>query len=256
MNHIKKYPALLALLLGLAITTAAFAANTDINTDDGQVDPNWSIVSPLTSDGDDIGNDNYDINQAWVVSNAGQSAYYFRVNLIGSGRLPHDYSSFEARLDCDQNGSFLDSADIVVYYAIASSYEEVVECQGSDYPNCDFTPEPNHSDTNPDVFGEEVLSGVYNYEWRADVNNGAADWSQCFNTVNIQITSLDPSFVVQDISAWQEYNAPTAVDLAVFEAKSYPNPAPSLLAGVLILGLLVSAWMVHWAARRWAVRPQ
>ena len=148
--------------MGLAITGIAYAANTVIDTNDGQVDSNWAVVPVLSSDGDDFANDNYDINQAWVASAPDQSAFYFRVSLVGAGQLPHNYSSFEARLDCDRNGSFLDASDVVVYYAISPSFEELVECQGSDYSECDYNPEPNLSDSNLDTFGEEVSAGSFN----------------------------------------------------------------------------------------------
>ena len=152
----KKYIATVTIILTLISFTIAYAAHTTINTDNGLVDTNWSNVSVHSNDGDDIADNNYDIDQAWIANEANNSGdFYFRVNLVGGGQLPHNYSSFEARLDCNQNGSFSDSIDVVVYYAIDGTTEELVECQGDEYPSCDFTTPPNNSDTNAATFGEE-----------------------------------------------------------------------------------------------------
>ncbi len=148
MINKKKFIAAITFILTLATFSIAYAAHTIIDTTNGSVDANWSNVTVLRNDGDDIGNDNYDINQAWVANASDNSEFYFRVSLVGSGQLPHDYSSFEARLDCNQNGNYFDSVDVIVYYAISSTGEELVECQGDEYSECDFTTEPNNSDTN------------------------------------------------------------------------------------------------------------
>jgi hypothetical protein len=200
-------------IIVLTITTVAYAAHTTVNTDDGQVDSNWGNVSVLSNDGDDIADNNHDINQAWVANASDNSAFYFRVNLVGSGQMPHDYSSFEARLDCDRNGSFQDSVDVVVYYAIDDSGvgEELVECQGNRYPTCDYGTEPDGADTNAATFGEEIPGTPYNYEWRADVNNGEVNWSQCLGSINVQFASLNGSVTVQDTTPWQGYSVPTAI---------------------------------------------
>ncbi|MCB9136447.1 MAG: hypothetical protein H6636_13550 [Anaerolineales bacterium] len=235
----------------LAVTTIAYAAHTTINTNNGQVDANWSNVSALSNDGDDIANNNYDIDQAWVANASDNSAFYFRVSMVGTGQLPHNYSSFEARLDCNQNFVFNDSVDVVVYYAIEDGGigEELVECQGNQYFECDYDPEPNGADTNANTFGEEIAGAPYNYEWRADVNNGEVDWSQCFGTINVQFLSLDDSFATQDTTLWRSYNVPTAIELHQFTAQ--PSRNLNIVGMIAIPGLILLVvsgfiwWILH-----------
>jgi hypothetical protein len=234
MINNKKFIAAITFLLTLATFSIAYAAHTSIDTTNGSVDANWSNVTVLRNDGDDIGNDNYDINQAWVANASDNSEFYFRVSLVGSGQLPHDYSSFEARLDCNQNGNYFDSVDVIVYYAIRPTGEELVECQGDEYPECDFTTEPNNSDANGASFGEEISGPPYNYEWRADSDTGDTDWSQCFGQINVQFTSLNSTFAVQDSTAMRVYNVPTAIQLTGFIA----NPGNQNLFAIGAMGLI------------------
>jgi hypothetical protein len=187
-----------------------YAVRTTINTNDGAVDTHWGSVTVLSNDGNDFANDNYDINQAWITNAPDNSEFYFRVNLVGSGRLPLDYSSFEARLDCNRDGDFVDAVDVVVYYApYETTYgtEEVVECQGDDYVMCEMLA-TNHSDTNADTFGEEISGSPYNYEWKADVVNGDTNWSQCLGNINVQFASLNQYQQLQDITVWRGYDVP------------------------------------------------
>jgi hypothetical protein len=246
MFNKKKSIAALAFILTLATFSIAYAAHTTINTTDGFVDANWSSVTVFRNDGDDIGDNNYDINQAWIANTSDNSAFYFRVSLVGSGQLPHDYSSFEARLDCNQNSNYFDSADVIVYYAIDGTTEEIVECQGDEYPQCDFTQVPNNSDANPASFGEEISSTPHNYEWRADPYNGDTDWSQCFGQINGQFTSYTGGFILQDSTVTGVYNTPTAVKMTGFTAKPgkqylFTIGATGLFFGVIgILGVKIS----------------
>ena len=199
----------------LVFASVAYSAHVTINTDDGVVDENWDDVSVTITDGSDTTAD-YDIVEAWVGNAEDNSAFYFRVNLAGTGHLPDDYSTLEARLDCNQDGDFTDAGDIVVYYALDTfligpgnpNGEEVVECQGSDYIDCDYAPEPNHSDTNPVTFGEEIAGTPYNYEWQADVDSGDTDWSACLGTFNVQFASVDNTGTEQDITVWAAYTTP------------------------------------------------
>lgn len=250
MVNRKRQVVAVTLFLVLTIASVAYAAHTTINTDDGQLDANWGNVSVMSNDGDDFANDNYDIDQGWAANASDNSAFYFRVNLVGTGQLPHDYSSFEARLDCNRNGSFQDSGDVVVYYAITGSSEELVECQGDEYPSCDYTAEPNNSDTNAATFGEELSGTPYNYEWRADVNNGSTDWSSCFGQINVQFVSLDSAQTAQDTTTWHGYNVPTAVYLTDFAAKQSLNLTIVAVIAISILVLLVSGWLVQRLAGR------
>ena len=214
MFNNKKAIAAITFILTLTLFSIAYAAHTIIDTNNGLVDANWSNVAVLRTDGDDFANDNYDINQVWVANAADNSGFYFRASLVGAGELPNDYSSLEARLDCNQNGSYNDAVDVTVYYAVLGVTEETVECQGDEYPLCEAVVEPNNSDTNPVSFGEEIAGPPYNYEWRADPLNGTTDWSQCFGQINVQFNSLDGNLVVQESTVMRGYNAPTAIRLA------------------------------------------
>ena len=246
---LRKWAVVAAVLaLSLIITSIAFAAPTTIDTTDGGVDGNWANVSVLRDDGDDIGNDNYDINQAWIANAADNSAFYFRVSLVGTGQLPHDYSSFEARLDCNQDGDFQDAEDVVVYYALNGANEELVECQGSDYSECDFKA-GNTSDTNAITFGEEISAGSYNYEWRADTTNGDADWLNCFGPINVQFASLDSTFAPQDTTEWRSYSVPLSVHQTSFTARpDRSNQIGLVLASALFL-LICGVWIWRLVSR-------
>lgn len=194
----------------LIVIPVVYAASVMIDTDDGAVDADWDTVSVTITDGADTAA-NYDIVEAWVGSPEDNGALYFRVNLASSGQLPDDYSTLEARLDCNQDGDSTDAQDVVVYYALDAFLldgEEVVECQGTDYIDCDYAAEPNLSDTNPITSGEEISGTIgvpYNYEWQADVRNGTTDYSACYGTFNVQFASVDNTGTVQDITVWAEY---------------------------------------------------
>jgi hypothetical protein len=207
-HHIRAVVIVVAALL-IAIPVV-YAASVMIDTDDGAVDADWDTVSVTIDDGADTAA-NYDIVEAWVGSPEDNGALYFRVNLASSGQLPDDYSTLEARLDCNQDGDFTDAQDVVVYYALDTFLpdgEEIAECQGADYIDCDYAPEPNLSDTNPITSGEEITGTIgvpYNYEWQADVRNGTTDYSACYGTFNVQFASVDNTGTVQDITVWAEY---------------------------------------------------
>ena len=233
----------------LVFASVAYSAHVTINTDDGVVDENWDDVSVTITDGSDTTAD-YDIVEAWVGNAEDNSAFYFRVNLAGTGQLPNDYSALEARLDCTQpaNGSFQDAEDVVVYYALDAflvgpgnpNGEEVMECQGTDYIDCDYLPEPNNSDTDPVTFGEEIAGTPYNYEWQADVTNGSTDWTACLTgTFNIQFASVNTSGAVQDVTVWQAYSAPNSVTLAGFTAQNQALPVAAIVLGAVTVGSLL-----------------
>jgi len=240
------------LLIAITVTvvflvvSAVYAAHVTIDTDDGAVDAEWANV-PMSFDAGVSTNANYDIVEAWVGNAADNSAFYFRVNLADGGQLPQNYSVLEARLDCNQDGDYTDAEDVVVYYALDTWLvepgnplgEEVVECQGSDYINCDYLPEPNNSDTNPVTFGEEIAGTPYNYEWQADVNNGDTDWSACLGTFNVQFASVNASGVVQDITGWRPYSAPNAVALSGVAAQTSFTSVSVFVLGVMAVGALI-----------------
>lgn len=194
--------------------------------------------APLITDGADT-TANYDIVEAWMAHNSTLSEFYFRVNLAAGGQLPPgDYAGLEARLDCNRDGSYQGIEDMVIYYALDAfvpGLEEVAECQGSDYFDCDFLPEPNNSDTNPQEFGEEVLgteipTPLWNYEWKADVN-GDASWALCLGTtIDVQFAAVKVGDLFnreQDVTIWVPYDSsvPTAVTLATFTATAAEDRA-------------------------------
>ena len=245
---------LVAVGLALTITSVVYAVRTTINTNNGSVDANWGGVTLFSNDGDDFANNNYDINQAWATNAPDNSEFYFRVNLVGSGRLPQDYSSFEARLDCNQNGGFVDAVDVVVYYVSWNSgdgTEEVVECQGNDYSACDYAG-INTSDTNADSFGEEIAGPPYNYEWKADVANGATNWSQCLGNINVQFASMNSTFVVQDSTGWRGYNTPTAITLKNYTAQQSRPLDIWPVGAIAIFAVVAGVWGISRLMRRTA----
>lgn len=232
----KKRPFLLisiAIAIMLSVVSAVYAAHVTIDTNDGAVDTNWANVPVSINDGADA-NANYDIFDAWVGNSADNSAFYFRVNLAGTGQLPTDYDALEARLDCNQDGDFADAQDVVVYY-INDAFlgEQVVECQGNDYFDC-FT-----ADANPVTFGEEIAGPPYNYEWQADTVNGTIDWLACLGTFNVQFASVNGSGAVQDITVWQAYSAPNAVTLSSIGAQSPLMSISAIVLGVMAVGGLI-----------------
>ena len=117
------------ILAALAAGTAS-ATYVLINTADGAVDANWVLTDSLVRDGDDIANDGYNLDEAWIASDGSSSAFYFRANLYGSGVLPHDGSRLEARLDCNRDGSFTGSQDVVMLYGVDNAQEFVAGMPG------------------------------------------------------------------------------------------------------------------------------
>jgi hypothetical protein len=242
MFNKKGFFLLITVAIMLSVVSVVYAAHVTISTNDGAVDTNWVNVPLIINDGADSAA-NYDIVEAWVGNAAGNSAFYFRANLAGTGQLPDDYSALEARLDCSQpaNGSFQDAEDVVVFYALDTFLpdgEEIMECQGDDYIDCDYLPEPNNSDTNPLTSGEEIAGTPYNYEWQADTVNGATNWSACLGAFNVQFASVNGSGVVQDITNWLPYSAPNAVTMSSITAQNM-MPITAIVLGITAVGGLI-----------------
>jgi hypothetical protein len=205
---------ILLLMCGLALQLSAAAvqaAFVTIDTNNNIIDPAWSSVpvfrqkakTPAILDG-------YNIKQVWVAREADSSFYYFRADLYG--QLPTDnYSSIEARIDCDGDNSFSGSLDKIVFYyhsASVNTLDNVIECAGSDYPLCSTDGESKGWD-----FGEEISAGggVYAYEWKADTNDpGGIDWSTCSKQKAIQFVTVDNLGVVVDSTAPAVFDGPTA----------------------------------------------
>jgi hypothetical protein len=227
----------IGLAIALAIPFTVYAAHVTIDTDDGAVDSDWSLVTLFSADGDDWPEDNYDIDQAWVTNEADNSFFYFRASFVGSGRLPSsdNWSSLEAHLDCDQDGNDYGAADVIVIYYGQDGVS--IECQGPAWPDC--APEPGSADWNAVTAAEEILGTPNNYEWQADVNNGNVSWAACFDTVDIRFLTLDSTGAMADTAIVREYDVPTAVNLEGFMADQHSTSFS--FAAVLLIGLCVIA---------------
>jgi hypothetical protein len=238
---------LIGLAVVLAIPLTVYAAHFTIDTDDGLVDSNWASVNLLNTDGGDLPIGSYDIDQTWVTNTADNSFFYFRANLIGSAQLPSydPLSSIAAQLDCDLNGNAYGPLDIIVVYNGLNNNS--IECRGPAWPVCILGPGPDW-DWNDSTTGEEILGTRNNYEWLADVNNGVVNWSGCLGTVNIRFVTVDPS-LEQDVTAWQAYNAPTAVTLEKFTAGQH-NDAFSVPIAILFLLTVITVTSRVLAFRR------
>ncbi len=180
-----------------------------------QVDSDWG--APLMDSGTGSVDPNYDIDDGWVGNEADNSFMYFRVSLAPGSQLPSDYDTLEARLDCDQNGSYTDVVDVVVRYSLDDFLlppEELWECQGND-PYC-FFPEDNG-----DTYGEVILGSPNNYEWRADTAGGVGnvDWTACFGGINVQFASINSSGQQQDATLWEGFSTPNTVTMSNFASR-------------------------------------
>jgi hypothetical protein len=228
----------IVIVATLSVVSVVYAAYVTINTNNGAVD-DWSSVPVLVSDGVDVSNSNYDINNAWMGNDAATpSEVYFRVDLVG-GPLPSLGDSLEARLDCSTpaDGDFQDPEDMVVYYYLGIP-EDIAECQGNLYATgCPFA----SIEQNGATFGEEIgTSGSpYTYEWKADIS-GSANWSACLGDVNVQFASFNGISEV-DSTAWGQggYSIPTSVMLADIAAQGQVMPAIAIVLSTVAVGSLI-----------------
>lgn len=155
-------PLLTMLLVTLWIATPGVSGITMINTDDGQLDANWSPTPSVT---DSIGDnpDGYggDIVAAWIAADgASPTTYFFRIELaselIGTG------GTVQIDFDCNNNGSFDDPGqDRTLNYWVA--YEEYEQASAVWVT----TPGSGSITEFTDAYGETVGN---NYELRADVS--------------------------------------------------------------------------------------
>ncbi len=209
------------LMAALLLPTIAWAGFASINTDDGQIDPDWASVTVFRSSPDDPGVDNsVDIKQAKVTREADNSFWYFQVILYG--RLPlDDVTSVEARISCNGDAAFNDIQDkIVLYYHNANpppADDNSIECEGNDYPICSL------GETQGSDFGEEIAvgDGTYAYEWKADTaDTGGIDWSTCNGNETIQFVVADKDGKVLETTEARGFSAPNSVTVQSLTARS------------------------------------
>jgi hypothetical protein len=147
-----------------ALAGGAFFA---INTDDGVVDGNWSAPSATDPQGD-VSEANADITRGWFSLDAPTpTTYYFRMD-VSSGPIGSSGSAY-VWLDCDQNGSFVDTGiDKKIGYWVGYDYP-------SDGFGAVFVSEPLGGGiaTYDDDYGE--VAGSKTYEFKAL----AADLGDC-----------------------------------------------------------------------------
>lgn len=186
----------LVLQLPAAVVQATFVT---INTNNNIIDPAWSAVTVLRQKPKTPGVvDGLNIKQVWVTREADKSFWYFRADLYG--QLPTDnYSSIEARIDCNNDNAFTGAQDKIVFYyhsAASNTLDNVIECAGNNYPLCSTDGESKGWD-----FGEQIPvgDGTYAYEWKADTNElGGIDWSACSQQKTIQFVTVDNTGKVID----------------------------------------------------------
>ena len=231
----------LGAMLVLLLPTMAGAGFATIDTDDGVVDPDWASVPTFqVSTNDTEIDDNYDIKETKLTSEADGSFWYFQMTLYG--QLPLDnVTSLEARISCNGDAAFDHAEDkiILYYHADPATNDNAIECEGSDYPLC------SSGELQGSDFGEEsaVGDGSYSYEWKADLTDeGSIDWSTCDGTETVQFAVADEDGNTYDSTTASEFNAPSAVQLDQIRGTAAPSwELIALLSVVLMLGAVTLA---------------
>ncbi len=130
--------AVLALVLGAVLV--AHAALITINTDDGQVDPQWQLAAPPITDpaGDNTQspqNPNNDIIAGWAASGpegvSPPTTYYFLMQVAGTTAIQDGYLAVAA-VDCDGDGFMNNSSDRYVAYNPALDFVHTRDQASSD----------------------------------------------------------------------------------------------------------------------------
>jgi hypothetical protein len=221
----------LTLIIVLMTFTIAYAAFISINTNDGLVDSNWPATPFLTDPTGDAA-PGEDIQNFWVGTDANPpTVYFFRAQLATWMPTTSNYF-LETRLDCNNNGSFFDSADVVVDYSPMADLTDVL--------NGTFANE----DTQPNTFGE-VTNATGVYEWKAATSGPNVNWGQCKSGshINVMLATVDPTFIDVDTTSSRGFNVPTAVTLRDLSAQSSAATSTLPLA-VLVLALGVGALLI------------
>jgi hypothetical protein len=226
----------MVIILGIALILpgVALAAHYSISTTDNSVS-DWAGVSTTVTDGADIADANWDINQAWVANNSSLSEMYFRINLVSGGTFPTDCNGcyrIEARLDCNRDNDFIDTGDVVVYYEPQSDSAD--ECQGYGWAGCGYG-----YDANGTTYGQTIAGSPNNYEFKANTASGNTDWTAC--TGNIWVTFATYYYLEEttyDTTSAIDFNVPTAVkmnDISAHPKNENQAALVLIIAGALLI---------------------
>jgi hypothetical protein len=229
----------LTLVIVLMTFTLAYAAFFSINTDDGLIDPNWPAAPFMTDPAGDAASIGNDIINFWFGSDGNPpSEFYFRADLApavppgnpsagdgGMGPLVF----LIAKLDCDNNGSFVDDVDMWVVF---NAYKgETISANGS----------LSLMDQMPNTYGEFI--GTTAFEWKTSTSGINLDWGPCTSSsqINVMLTTVDGIFTDLDTTTPKGYNVPTAITLQHLDGAAVVQPGAALaLAGILgLVGLAV-----------------
>ncbi len=224
------FPLCLAALAALLVVGVAYAAFFSIDPTDGTVDPGWNqqggptVTDPSGDCGGPLCVVANDIIAGWFSTNAPTpNVYQFRID---GAPLPVGlFGNMSSYLDCNNDGTFTDSEDIVTIFDIAVPLPDMVFAY-------DGTGAPLNGG-GPVGSGETILTQV---EWAVD----ATLLPPCPGDGNGHISvmfEVDFSPSAYDITEPGGFDLPTAIELQVFDTKS--NSSSNILMGVALLMLLV-----------------
>lgn len=218
--------AALSLFAALLLVSTALAGFYNISVSDNSV-ADWAGVSVLHDDGVDSEIDpQYDILQTYMARDAALTALFFRITMAAEGL---GESLVVASLDCNNNGSYFDGADIYVLYDPADAVTGFVEVGNGN--GTSFVDLPDS--------GQVVVNGTdVDYEWRGTVTGTPLESSPCRNAGTINVI-MEASGEFTDLTDPAPWNVPTAVELQTLAAR--PQVAPLAVAALFgLAGLLVA----------------
>ena len=241
-NHRKYVTSIVAsLVIALISASVACAAFISINTNDGLNDSNWPTTPTITDPNEGSINDNYDILNFWVGTDAATPGmFYFRAELAGIlPSCPGCGDFLEARLDCDNDGDFFEAADILVEY--------IPENDGVYVYNGDIS---TYDTESLSVKGEKTSTNAY--EWRAPTTGGNVNWTTCrtATTISVMLATVKQDLTDQDVTTSRGYNVPTVITLHHFDsASTNTNHVVMVSAGILfVVGFVLANSM--WRGRK------
>jgi hypothetical protein len=211
----------LVLLAALGVFHDTLAAwVTDINTNDGLVDPNWG--APMFSASSPITNDDLDIKQAWMRNN--DSNLFFHIETWVAPAVPAGFAAV-AVLDCNSNGSDTDSVDRkIVYNPNTQEYLEIYD--GSNI----WMGTICNSDANCDE-GERVSSSNGHLEWKYPYSTDPNFPTDCKNDIKIAWATVNAANkVAYMVTPYFGYDVPTTIELEKLQAVSGSQLSKPLLA--------------------------
>jgi hypothetical protein len=235
MNRINKVSRVLlgVSLLMITVMGIAHAAFFTINTNDGIDQTGLPTAFRVDPSGDPA---NYDILNFWAVSDANPpTEFYFRAELDGA--LPSG-AYLEARLDCNNNGIFTESVDVLVdYQPFDTTTPDSIY-----YWNGDWS---TYGDDYNTIYGEPTAT-TGAYEWRAPTSGiGNVVWTDCLSgQINVQLATVEPFGTDQDTTVSRGFDVPTAVTLQQITPSSHGTIFP------LIMGLLALVGVTAYLMRR------